>query len=401
LTKQTDLPLKFKKAEEAQAFSTDLALLGEFCIGLGVLDWVDAYMPKSGKGVRFKTSEYLFPLVLMLNSGGRSLEDIRIIRHDFMLRNILPLKRVPSPDAIGDWLRRAADSGSLSGLEKTNRKLLKRALEYDNIKNYTLNIDATVIESEKESAKPTYKGFKGYTPIIGHLAENGLIVGEEFREGNVDPALKNLEFCRHCIDRMPPGKSIRRLRTCTPSCQVDIIDFCDKKGVEFAIGGNLDENMLRAIGSIPESDWRPYKEGYIAETSSSFIGTKKTFRIIALQRRYQKKLFNKEDVKSKYSVIATNIKGSARDVFKWYNQGCASGRDRINDLKVCFGMERMPCGQAGANAVFFRIGAISYNINRLFLLKTLNKSSHKRRIHFPLSPAFPSLLWPYWLYIVL
>ncbi|MCK4468404.1 MAG: hypothetical protein KAU60_08635, partial [Desulfobacterales bacterium] len=71
-------------------------------------------------------------------------------------------------------------------------------------------------------------------------------------------------------------------------------------------------------------------------------------------------------------------KGSARDVFKWYNQGCASSKNRINDLKVYFGMERMPCGQAGANAVFFRIGAISYNINRLFLLKTSGKSLHKR-----------------------
>jgi len=382
MTKQTDLPLKFKRAEEAQASSAGLALLGEFCIGLGVLDWVDAYMPKSGRGVRFKASEYIFPLVLMLNGGGRSLEDIRIIRHNSMLRDILPLKRIPSPDAIGDWLRRTADSGRLSGLEKTNKKLLKRTLEYDDIKNYTLNIDAAVIEAEKESAKPTYKGFKGYAPIIGHLAENGLIVSEEFREGNVDPVLKNLEFCRHCIDLMPAGKSIGRLRACPPSCQVDIIDFCDRKGIEFAIGGNLDETILRAIGSIPGSDWRPHRKGYIAETSSSFIGTKKTFRIIALQRRYQKKLFNKEDVKSKYSVIATNIKGAAQDVFKWYNQGCASSRDRINDLKVCFGMERMPCGQAGANAVFFRIGAISYNIKRLFLLKTSGKSSHKRRIHF-------------------
>jgi hypothetical protein len=56
--------------------------------------------------------------------------------------------------------------------------------------------------------------------------------------------------------------------------------------------------------------------------------------------------------------------------------------NRINDLKVCFGMERMPCGQAGANAVFFKIGAISYNINRLFLLKTSGKSSHKRYLLF-------------------
>jgi len=381
MTRQKDLPLKFKKAKEAQTSSAGLALLGEFCVGLGVLDWVDAYMPKSGKGTRFKASEYLFPLVLMLNSGGRSLEDIRIIRNDFMLRDILPLKRVPSSDAIGDWLRRTADRGRLSGLEKTNRKLLNRALEYDDIKNYTLNIDVTVIEAEKESAKPTYKGFKGYAPIIGHLAENGLIVGEEFREGNIDPALRNLEFYKHCIDQMPAGKSISRLRAGPPSCQADIIDFCDREGVEFAIGGNLDETMLRAINSIPESDWRPYREGYIAETASSFIRTNKTFRIIALLRRYQKKLFNKEDVKSKCSVIATNIKGSARDIFKWYNQGCASSKNRINDLKVCFGMERMPCGQIGANAVFFRIGAISYNINRLFSLKTSGKSLHKRQMH--------------------
>ena len=155
MTRQTDLPLNFKKAKEAQASSAWLALLGEFCVGLGVLDWVDAYMPKSGKGARFKASEYLFPLVLMLNSGGRSLEDIRIIRHAFKLRDILPLKRVPSSNAIGDWLRRTADRGMLSGLEKTNRKLLNRALEYDDRKNYTLNIDITVIEAEKESAKPS------------------------------------------------------------------------------------------------------------------------------------------------------------------------------------------------------------------------------------------------------
>ena len=388
MTKQTDLPLKGKSAKEAQASSTGLALLGEFCIGLGVLDWVDAYMPKSGKGAHFKASEYVFPLVLMLNSGGRSLEDIRIIRRDFMLRDILPLKRVPSSDAIGNWLRRTADRGRLSGLEKTNRKLLKQALEYDDIKNYTLNIDVTVIKAEKKSAKPTYKGFKGYAPLVGLLAENGLIVSEEFREGNIDPALKNLEFCKHCIGQMPAGKSIGRLRAGPPSYQDDIIEFCDREGVKFAIGVNLDESILRAIGSIPESDWRPYREGYIAETASSFIGTKKTFRIIALQRRYQEKLFNKEDAKSNCSVIATNIKGSARDVFKWYNQGCTSSKNRINDLKVCFGMERMPCGQIGANAVFFRIGAISYNINRLFLLKTSGKSSHKRQMHSLRSSLF-------------
>jgi len=43
-------------------------------------------------------------------------------------------------------------------------------------------------------------------------------------------------------------------------------------------------------------------------------------------------------------------------------------------------MERMPCGQSVANAVFFRVGAMAYNLYRLFLLKTLDVSWHKHQV---------------------
>ena len=78
-----------------------LALVGEFSIGLGLLDAVDRYSPKPGSGAGYKASEYVFPLTLMLNGGGRSLEDTREIRNDEGLREILPLKRFPSSDAMG------------------------------------------------------------------------------------------------------------------------------------------------------------------------------------------------------------------------------------------------------------------------------------------------------------
>jgi hypothetical protein len=35
---------------------------------------------------------------------------------------------------------------------------------------------------------------------------------------------------------------------------------------------------------------------------------------------------------------------------------------RIKELKLGFGMERMPCGQFSANAVFFRLGVLAYNL---------------------------------------
>ena len=43
-------------------------------------------------------------------------------------------------------------------------------------------------------------------------------------------------------------------------------------------------------------------------------------------------------------------------------------------------MERMPCGQTVANAVFFRIGSVAYNICRLFVFKTLAIGWHKHQV---------------------
>ena len=84
----------------------------------------------------------------MLNGGGRSLEDIREIRSDEGLREVLPLKRIPSSDAAGDWLRRMGEGGGLEGLACTNRRFLKRGLKYDGLKGYTLDIDATVKDGD-------------------------------------------------------------------------------------------------------------------------------------------------------------------------------------------------------------------------------------------------------------
>ena len=357
-----------------------LALLGEFAVGLGFLQSVDKYLPKPGSGAGYNPSEYIFPLILMLNGGGRSLEDTRQIKADEGVREILPLERIPSSDAFGDWLPSMGINAGLYGLEKVNRRLLKRGMKYDGIKAYTLDIDATGIEAEKESAKMTYKGFKGYMPIVGHIAENGLVLGDEFREGNVPPASGNLDFIKHCIRQMPKGKRIKALRSDSAAYQADIINYCEQEGIQFAIGADLDEAVLEAIGAIPDKDWAPYKNGYIAETIHSMNKTKEAFRLIVIRRTYQSNIFAQEDVSVNYTVIATNRMESAEDVVKWYNQRGDCSENRIKELKIGFGMERMPCGQFEANATFFRIGVVAYNIFRLFILKTLSTSWHRHQV---------------------
>lgn len=380
MIRQTVLPFKLEITKDTITSHAGLALLAEMFVGLDLPRVVDRFLPRPGSGAGYKPSEYVYPLVLMLNGGGRSLEDMRVIRDDVGLREVLKLNRIPSSDALGDWLRRMGDAGGLAGLERVQRRVLKRALKYDGIKGYTLDIDATGIEAHKESALMTYKGFRGYMPMVGNISENGLVLGEEFRDGNQCPGAQNLEFIKYCIKQMPKGKKIKAFRADAASYQADIINFCNKQKIEFAIGADLDEAVVRAIESIPESHWRPYRFGQIAETVHCMNRTKQAFRLVIVRRPYQQGLFGQDDIKMSYTAIASNKIEPADAVMDWYHQRGDCSENRIKELKIGFGMERMPCGQMMANAMFFRIGALAYNIYRIFLLKSVDIGWHKHQV---------------------
>ncbi len=69
---QTVLPFKLEITRDTITSHAGLALLGEFCVGLDFLRVIDRSLPKPGSGAGYMASEYVFPLVLMLNGGGRS-----------------------------------------------------------------------------------------------------------------------------------------------------------------------------------------------------------------------------------------------------------------------------------------------------------------------------------------
>ena len=380
MIKQTVLPFKLETTEDLITAHAGLALLGEFAVGVGLIKALDKYLPAPGSGVGHLASEHVFPLILMLNGGGRSLEDSREIRDDVGLREVLPLQRMPSSDATGDWLRRSGCNGGLGGLEKVNRQVLKRALKKERGKGYTLDIDATGIEAEKESAKMTYKGFTGYMPMVGHLAENALIVGDEFREGNDSPGSRNLEFLKYCERQMPKGKKIKAFRSDSAAYQAKVINYCQANGIGYAIGGDLDQAVKTVIENISDDAWRPYQNGFIGETVHCMNETQAAFRLVVIRRAYQSSLFHDEQRPERYTVIATNRGGSAEEVVRWYNQRGECSENRIKELKIGFGMERMPCGQFEANAVFFRIGVLAYNVGRLFVLTTLDRAWHRHQV---------------------
>ncbi|MDQ6959568.1 MAG: IS1380 family transposase [Mariprofundaceae bacterium] len=374
---QSVLPFKLETTDDVLTPHGGLALFGEFCAAMKLSNEVNRHLPAPGSGNGFAPGVYVQPLVLMLHGGGRLLEDMRMLASDNGLKPLLGMT-VPSPDATGNWLRRMGLDSGLSGLRTVHKKQLKWAMKREDWKDYTLDIDASQIVAEKRDAHYTYKGEKGYMPMVGHLAENGLVVHDEFREGNEAPASRNLAFVRACKANMPKGKRIARLRADSAAYQADVINDCENDGVMFAIGAKQDVAVKAAIAAIPESDWQPYSDGEIASTVHCMNATE-AFTLVVFRKGRQLSL-NGEGSEWFYHAIAANSSDDAASVMDWYRLRGECSENRIKELKLGFGMERMPCGQFAANAVFFRIGAMAYNLFVMFKTHVLPKEWKKHQV---------------------
>jgi len=103
-------------------------------------------------------------------------------------------------------------------------------------------------------------------PMVGHIAELGLVAGYEFREGNAAPAARKLEFMQACERNMPKGKKIAAVRADSAAYQATIFNWCEETGKVLAIGADQDAAVKAAIKAIPEGDWKTFRNGEIAET---------------------------------------------------------------------------------------------------------------------------------------
>ncbi len=130
----------------------------------------------------------------------------------------------------------------------------------------------------------------------------------------------------------------------------------------FAIGGVQDTAVQAAIAASPDTQGQPYRDGHLAETVHGMAKTTHAFRLIVLRRPVQQDLFAPEAPSLRYTLIATNRDGTLEEIVRWYTQRGETSENRINELKIGFGRERLPCGPFAAHAVFFRIGVLAYNL---------------------------------------
>jgi hypothetical protein len=390
------LNFKLEPTDASMTSNSGLILFGEYCKAIGLDKMTAAAFPGPGSNRGYAPFMHLFPLVLMLHSGGRELSDLRRIHSDTALRDVLGLKRVPTAGATDKWLLRMHGQGN-GALETVHRILLKRYMKQLGGEPLVLDIDATVIESHKSTACYTYKGVPGYTPMLGHI-NGGYLVGAEFRKGNIAPAADNPAFIKQCIDTLPEGKRIAWLRADSASYQSAVFNDCDAQGITFTIGGRLDRAVREAVDTIrkwkkvctKEGDSHFYEE-QAAEVLHTMHDADNAFRLIVIRKRATpifpalRSLLDEATLEAyareHYSVIATNADESIgiEEIIRFYRQRGDTSENRIKALKQGFNLDYLPTSDFNANAFYFQIGALAYNLFILFS-KTLDSAWRRHKV---------------------
>jgi len=197
-----------------------------------------------------------------------------------------------------------------------------------------------------------------------------LIVADEFRDGNIPAQSGAVQFLEQCQRMMPKGKRIAYYRADSASYQGEVINRCFGDHILFTITADQDSAVREGIKSIGKEEWQPYeRDRQIAETVHTMNRTREAFRLI-VQRwpKLQAELFDPDPYC--YHAIATNREEPAKEVVALHNQR-GQAENFIKELKEGFGMNWMPCGETYANAVFFRIGVIAYNLFQAMKLLSL------------------------------
>ena len=387
---QTVLNFSIAQTDERLTSRSGEIVFGEYLKAIGVDKLCNTYLPQPGSNRGYAPFNFIQPLLLMLQSGGHSLDDLRMIQSDKAIQEVLHIKNVPTADGTGKWLKRHGLIG-MYAIESINQNLLKRYLNRIE-EPLVLDIDASVIESHKSIAEYTYKMFPGFIPMIGHI-NGGYIIHSEFRSGNIAPADHNLTFIQRCEEQLPKEKKITFIRADSASYQAKLFDYCQDNNMIYTVGANLDRSVLNSINDIEQWETMRSHDGkthHVKEEVSEFIHTMQhtnhAFRLIVVKKTTTPILHGFEDILSeeellayaseRYHVIATNAdenEMSAQDVVMFYRKRGNTSENRIKELKNGFNLKYLPTSDFIANAFYFQIGVLAYNLFVLFK-ETLRKS---------------------------
>lgn len=369
----------------------------------------------------FSELDKLEALALLVAAGGEHIEDIRTLSADQGLTRLLD-RTLPSPDALLDFLNafddptlsegRPADvlswvppeSKPLEQLAAINRVLVERTASRD-ATTATIDHDGTIIESHKREAQLAYEGTRGYQPLVAVWAEQDLLVADEFRDGDVPGGKDPLSSVKQAFAALPAWVERRYFRADSADYYTPLLKYLVEQRVVFSISADMSPELRGCCTKLADQAWqelevRTREVVHVAEvefTPGDWPKKAAPLRYVALRfTSLQQEIFGQRG--PKYLAVVTNrpqpeeerVDGeamSAAELVKWHwgKAGTIEHVHRVLKDELAAGV--LPCQRFGANAAWFRINVLTYNLLTLLKRRALPeryRAARPKRIRFEL-----------------
>lgn len=441
LVSQELLPFKYEQ-ERSEAGMTGLGglpLYLELAAAVKLGEVIERHLRVREGGQGWTDSEMVMAMVLLNLAGGDHVSDMRVLESDEgfsrILRRIkhhgLPRKKrrelerrwrkerkraVPSESAIFRYLGEFHDAeqekerqpgvafipkanGHLRGFAGVCKELVEFAQTHNEEATATLDMDATLVETQKAEALYSYKHYKAYQPLNTYWAEQELIIHTEFRDGNVPAGYQQKRVLEEALEQLPDGVERVRLRSDSAGYQHELMRFCEENEgsfgrIEFSISCDVTPDFKRAVGEVKEGDWKELsrvRDGQVERTdrewaevcfAPSKMATSRnapTYRYLATRELMKQQPLpgmsgqlvlpfpTMEMKKQQYKVfgIVTNRDLEGNELINWHNQRCGKSEESNSVMKADLAGGHLPSGDFGENAAWWWITTLALNLNAI------------------------------------
>lgn len=357
-----------------------------------VMPHVDSYLGPRSLLVGYQYSEALLAMMCNFFSGGDRTEDINVLKAKLPQR---PGFRICSPDTVLRCLSELAVEDTIyaspggkeyrfNTAESLNGLLVYTAVNSGALTpggEYDLDFDHEFLESETWEAKPTYKGFPGYSPGCAVLTDvhtrRDAIVGIENRDGNTPVKFHQADTLeRILLNVIEPGMKLRNIRVDCGSYDAKAVSLLLEHGQHVFVRAEMCRSLREKLLN-PRREWRATTVGdqQMEVLSMPFDGLGGDIPHCRLVVQRQRKRAGTQldcfedggdDVYVYRAILTNEWDMTEEEVISFYNQRGA--KEKVFDqMDNDFGWHYLPKGLLKENTVFMILTAIIRNFYELIL----------------------------------
>ena len=369
----------------------------------------------------FSEGQFVEALLLLQIAGGDCPEDVSLFRNDVCLERGLGYA-LPKATAVREFLGRFHEpeleakrparetqksfilpsSSGVAGLQNVQAGLVRQvAKQYDQagerLKFATIDQDATLIESQKESTYAHYEGGRGYQPMVAVWAEADLVVADEFRDGNVPAKQEPLTCAQQAFAALPDTVEQRFFRGDSACHENTLLDWlkhparAQEKGgpIGFAISAVMSAALQQAVGQVAEKEWqtltteadgtlRQWAEVPFVPGEATEKKDRKPLRYVGLRLLKAQGVLFADGSDRHHHAVVTNLEWAGDRLLQWQREKAGTVEHVHDEVKNALGGGHMPCQHFNVNAAWFKLALLAYNV--VSALRRLALSATERTV---------------------